>query len=168
MSTLTIWSLLAAGAMIGAAVGGAITLMLVRRNRGDETTVRSLQRDLAEYRSDVAAHYAETAKRVDALTHAYKDVYEHLEDGAYRLVGETELRRRLHDARNEPVTLEGIGRKALRDGGKEPASSTTAQDEDASHPHPPEAPEPSEATAPSEGDEGPTDPDTERPDRSST
>ncbi len=117
MPMLTTWSLLAAGALIGIAIGAAVALILVRRDRGDEPNVESLKRDLAEYRSDVAAHYAETAKRVDALTHAYKDVYEHLEDGAYRLVGESELRRRLDDARSEPVTLEGIGRKALDSAG---------------------------------------------------
>jgi uncharacterized membrane-anchored protein YhcB (DUF1043 family) len=110
MDDASLWLLVLAGLLVGAlagAVGAAIAL-----RRGDGASAAS-RRELSEYRDEVAAHYAETARRVDALTHAYKAVYDHLEEGAYRLVGEDELKRRLDDASRDPVTLEGIGRRAL-------------------------------------------------------
>ena len=138
MASITFWSIFGGGVMLGAAVGAALAIVFLKRVRsGDAESTRELERKLETYRDDVASHYAETAKRVDALTHAYKDVYEHLEDGAYRLVGERQLRRRLDDARTEPVTLEGLGRKALRSGtgeggteaGDAPASANPKADD---------------------------------------
>ena len=107
-----------AGVLVGALLGGIGALIALRRGQNDPTSARSLERELETYRRDVADHYVETAKRVDALTHAYKAVYDHLEDGAVRLVGEAELRERLdrlEDTGHEPVTLEGIGQRVLQD-----------------------------------------------------
>ena len=114
MESLYPWLLLLAGLLVGALVGGAVMLVMERRSRGSSDDVREVRRELHDYREDVASHYAETAKRVNELTHAYKAVYDHLEDGAYRLVGEPELRRRLDDASAHPVTLEGIGQRSLQ------------------------------------------------------
>jgi len=117
MATVTLWLLILAGVLVGALLGGAIALFVLRRGGPGS---HSLRHELDDYRREVAEHYAETARRVDALTHAYKSVYDHLEDGAYRLVGESELRQRLEDASHEPVTIEGIGQRVLQrpgDGG---------------------------------------------------
>lgn len=111
MATVTLWLLILAGVLVGALIGGAIALFALRRSGPSSG---SLRHELDDYRRDVAEHYAETARRVDALTHAYKAVYDHLEDGAYRLVGETELRQRLDDASHEPITIEGIGQRVLQ------------------------------------------------------
>lgn len=111
--------LVLAGLVIGLLLGGLIGLLVLRRT-GDGRTARDLREELDDYRDQVANHYAETAKRVDDLTQAYKSVYDHLEQGAVRLVGEEELRRRLEDTASGPVTIEGIGRKAL-DAGDEAA-----------------------------------------------
>jgi uncharacterized membrane-anchored protein YhcB (DUF1043 family) len=132
MSDMSLWFLVLAGLLVGALVGAAGALIALRRGEGGAAASR---RELDAYRDEVASHYAETARRVDALTHAYKAVYDHLEEGAYRLVGEDELKRRLDDASRDPVTLEGIGRRAL-DAGEDanedandaatPAGATTA------------------------------------------
>lgn len=114
MATVTPWLLIAAGVLVGAFLGGAIALLVLRRAGGGAGDVNALKGELDDYRREVAEHYVETAKRVDALTHAYKAVYDHLEDGAYRLVGEQELRARLEDAGSEPVTIEGIGQRVLQ------------------------------------------------------
>ena len=111
MATVTLWLLVLAGVLVGALLGGAIALFVLRRGAPGSG---SLRHEFDDYRRDVAEHYAETARRVDALTHAYKAVYDHLEDGAYRLVGESELRQRLEDASHEPVTIEGIGQRVLQ------------------------------------------------------
>lgn len=114
MAPVTLWLLIAAGVLVGALLGGAIALVVLRRAGGAGSDVNALKGELDDYRREVAEHYVETAKRVDALTHAYKSVYDHLEDGAYRLVGEHELRARLEDASSEPVTIEGIGQRVLQ------------------------------------------------------
>ena len=111
MATVTLWLLILAGVLVGALLGGAIALFVLRRGGPGSG---SLRHEFDDYRREVAEHYAETARRVDALTHAYKAVYDHLEDGAYRLVGESELRQRLQDASHEPVTIEGIGQRVLQ------------------------------------------------------
>ena len=111
MATVTLWLLVLAGVLVGALLGGAIALFVLRRGGPGSG---SLRHEFEDYRREVAEHYAETARRVDALTHAYKAVYDHLEDGAYRLVGESELRQRLQDASHEPVTIEGIGQRVLQ------------------------------------------------------
>lgn len=111
MATVTLWLLILAGVLVGALLGGAIALFVLRRGGPGSG---SLRHELDDYRREVAEHYAETARRVDALTHAYKSVYDHLEDGAYRLVGESELRQRLEDASHAPVTIEGIGQRVLQ------------------------------------------------------
>jgi len=111
MATFTVWLLILAGVLVGALLGGAIALFVLRRGGPDSG---SLRHEFDDYRREVAEHYAETANRVDALTHAYKAVYDHLEDGAYRLVGENELRRRLEDTAHEPITIEGIGQRVLQ------------------------------------------------------
>src|SRR6056297_3654419 len=111
MATVTLWLLILAGVLVGALLGGAIALFVLRRGGPGSG---SLRHEFDDYRRDVAEHYVETARRVDALTHAYKAVYDHLEDGAYRQVGESELRQRLEDASHEPVTIEGIGQRVLQ------------------------------------------------------
>ena len=122
-----------AGVLIGALIGGLVALVALVALRRDEdgVSVHELRRELDDYRGDVAAHYAETAKRVDALTQAYKSVYDHLEEGAFRLVGEEELRRRIEDTSGEPVTLEGIGRRALEPGEHGPREGDAAEREPA-------------------------------------
>lgn len=114
MAPVTVWLLILAGVLVGALLGAVVALIAMRRAQSDPHSVRSLQRELDAYRGEVTEHYVETARRVDALTHAYKSVYDHLEDGAYRLVGEAELRHRLEDAGSHPVTLEGIGQRVLQ------------------------------------------------------
>lgn len=113
MENLNPWLLLIAGLLVGALVGGLAILFMERRNRGSDEDIRAARRELDDYRQEVADHYVETAKRVNSLTHSYKAVYDHLEDGAHRLVGEGELRRRLDAPGAEPVMLEGIGQRSL-------------------------------------------------------
>lgn len=129
--TATAWTIAILFLLIGAAAAAGVTWVLMRRHYGDRESAAKLRSELEAYREEVREHYVETARRVDRLTHAYKDVYDHLEHGAYRLVGEAELRERLDDGRSEPVTLEGIGQRRLTDG--------SAPDEEHREPRPHEA-----------------------------
>lgn len=113
------WLMAAAGLVLGLALGGALALALRGRSReSNDPEVQRLRREMESYREEVGEHFVETAALVNSLTQTYKAVYDHLESGAYRLVGETELRARLEDVDAEPVMLEYIGQRR-RGGEKE-------------------------------------------------
>lgn len=110
--TLSFWLWVTGALLLGAILGAFLTILLGGRTRDDEGDVRDLRRELEDYRQEVADHFIGTAERVNDLTRAYKAVYDHLEVGAYRLVGEETLHHRLEDVGDEPVTLSTIGRRA--------------------------------------------------------
>ncbi len=71
---------------------------------GEDAEIQALKRqleaktrDLEAYRSDVQEHFLGTAEAVDTLTKSYRGVFEELERGANRLVGETRFRDALND-----------------------------------------------------------------------
>lgn len=67
--------------------------------------------ELEKLKAEVSDHFVETAALVNQLTQSYKAVYEHLEKGAYHLVGEETLQKRLSHVETEPVMLEYLGHK---------------------------------------------------------
>ncbi|MDZ7800832.1 MAG: DUF1043 family protein [Trueperaceae bacterium] len=151
MTLMTTWLFIVGALLLGAVLGGAAALWIVRRQYGDRESVRALQQELEGYRREVAEHYAETAKRVDHLTQAYKSVHDHLEDGAYRLVGEEELRQRLKNTRSERVTLDGLAPRRLsasaQDARADDAPASPPRDAKAHASDPaPDPSEPSDAT----------------------
>jgi uncharacterized membrane-anchored protein YhcB (DUF1043 family) len=95
--------------LAGAVLGAAGATLLARRNRGDSEKAELLRSELDGYKQNVSEHFVQTAELVNELTRSYKAVYDHLEQGAYRLVGEEALRRQLADVDAEPVKLEYIG-----------------------------------------------------------
>ena len=71
---------------------------------GENAEIQRLRRqletrtqDLEAYKSDVQEHFLGTAEAVDTLTKSYRGVFEELERGANRLVGETRFRDALND-----------------------------------------------------------------------
>ncbi len=108
------WLWLVVGGIVGMLLGFGVAFGLLRR-RGDAAELRRLERELEleAYRDDVSDHFVRTAELVNALTQDYRAVYEHLESGAYELVGEAELRKRIPGVDADPVMLEYIGRRAL-------------------------------------------------------
>lgn len=122
------WLWLVVGGIVGTLLGFAVAFALLRR-QGDAAEVRRLERELEAYRDDVGDHFVRTAELVNALTQDYRAVYEHLESGAYDLVGEAEIRKRLPGVEAEPVMLEYIGRRTLdrSDSSSDAAPSSAAE-----------------------------------------
>lgn len=53
-----------------------------------ETRIQELQRDHAQYREHVSEHFDTTAELVQQMTESYRDVYQHLANGAQDLCTE--------------------------------------------------------------------------------
>jgi len=105
------WLWIGAGLLGGLIIGGVVTAIIMGRGRGDEVSTRSLQKEFDDYQREVTAHFVETAALVNNLTNSYKAVYQHLEGGAYQLVGEETLHRQLEGVSAEPIMLEYIGQR---------------------------------------------------------
>lgn len=106
-----IW--ISAALIIGVLAGVLAAVVVMRRRYGDRESVTQLRGEFDAYRSEVTEHFVETAELVNALTRNYKAVYDHLEKGAYDLVGEERLRRRLDTVDEGPVMIEYIGHRRL-------------------------------------------------------
>lgn len=109
---MDLWLWIALALVAGAIVGAALATLLVRRSRGDQETVRSVRAELDEYRLEVKEHFVQTAELVNNLTRSYKAVYDHLESGAYGLVGNEALHKELGNVEEEPIKLEYIGSRS--------------------------------------------------------
>lgn len=97
--------------IVGVLVGFLISGMFKKENMEDKEKIIALEEEFASYKTEVGDHFVETAAMVNQLTSSYKNVYDHLEKGAYKLVGEEELHKRLEDVESQPVLLEYIGAK---------------------------------------------------------
>ena len=102
----TIIALLAA--LAGIVAGSLITAWLVRRP-GNPTSPSALKEELETYREQVADHFADTAALVNRMTDSYKEVFDHLESGASRLIDEERLKQKLLDQSDETITLNRLG-----------------------------------------------------------
>lgn len=105
--------------LIAFALGALLTYGYGRVRGGENAEVQALKRrleaktrELEAYKSDVQEHFLGTAEAVDTLTRSYRGVFEELERGANRLVGETRFR----DALNDRAALaEGVPTLAVID-----------------------------------------------------
>ena len=100
-----------AALLVGLAAGGVIMYVTMRRRYGDREAVAELRAEFDQYKAQVTEHFVETADLVNTLTRTYKNVFDHLETGAYRLVGEETLRQQLDTVDEAPVLIEYIGQR---------------------------------------------------------
>lgn len=90
--------------LVAFALGALLMYGYTRVRGGENAEIQGLKRqleaktrDLEAYKSDVQEHFLGTAEAVDTLTRSYRGVFEELERGANRLVGETRFRDALND-----------------------------------------------------------------------
>jgi len=94
--------------LAGLVVGSLITAWLMRRP-SNPTSPSALQEELECYREQVADHFADTAALVNRMTDSYKEVFDHLESGATKLIDEERLKQKLLDQSDETITLNRLG-----------------------------------------------------------
>ncbi|MEX2536019.1 MAG: DUF1043 family protein [Trueperaceae bacterium] len=108
---MEMWIWIGGALIVGVVLGAVGALLTLRRRRGDAGKADSIRREFEGYKEEVNDHFVQTTELVNNLTHSYKAVYDHLEQGAYRLVGEEALRKQLGNVDSESVKLEYIGRR---------------------------------------------------------
>lgn len=118
--------------LVGLLIGAGIAFLVMRRRYGDRESVVQLRNEFDQYRNKVTEHFVETADLVNTLTRNYKNVYDHLEDGAYELVGEDTLRKRLDAVDEAPVMIEYMGQRrtegeAAASGAASPKAAASAE-----------------------------------------
>ncbi len=94
-SSATFWLIIAACLGLGTVAGWFIHRMMdpaERRQREFARKLADTERALAEYRTEVNEHFRGTAERVNRLTEDYRELHQHLSDGAVGLCagGDTE------------------------------------------------------------------------------
>jgi len=100
------------GLLIGVIAGLAIGVgaaMWFQRKQVDSKTTKQIQKEHQAFREQVADHFVETAGLVNRLTDSYKEVFEHLQGGAQKLVDAETLQDKLPQIDEETVTLRRIG-----------------------------------------------------------
>lgn len=83
---------------VGAAVLGVIIGYLASKKMGAslkaqallQQQIEALQNQQQNYRSEVSDHFAETAQLFNQLTNSYRNVHNHLAEGAQKLAGESD------------------------------------------------------------------------------
>lgn len=104
------WILILISALAGLAVGALITYFALPRARAGRSA-EAVQKEFDAYREDVAEHFARTARLVNTMTDSYKDVFEHLREGAQTLLSEEQAREKLADQSGEVITLKKLGQR---------------------------------------------------------
>jgi uncharacterized membrane-anchored protein YhcB (DUF1043 family) len=111
-----VWLLI--GAAVGLVLGGAGVFAWLRYGGGGAAQSSARRREEA-YRQEVADHFVKTAELVNQLTDSYKEVFDHLREGADQLVDEEIRRQRLAHSDDEKVTLRRIGYAGGREDGED-------------------------------------------------
>ena len=105
---MELWLIVIVSLAVGAALGFVAARFLLPR-MDEQRAQRQAQRELDRYREEVADHFARTAALVNQMTDSYKDVFDHLQQGAHRLLDEEQLRSKLAVDSGKTITLNRLG-----------------------------------------------------------
>ncbi|WP_448216370.1 YhcB family protein [Endozoicomonas sp. 2B-B] len=89
-------------AFLAGMTGGALLYHLLAGPRSDrgkmEAQLIELEADFKQYQDNVADHFNTTAHLINKLTDSYKDVYEHMANGADSLCNDDRVKNKLSDS----------------------------------------------------------------------
>lgn len=94
---------LCVGALVGALISR--TLLPPGTQKDLESRLQVSRHELDQYQQDVAKHFAETSMLVTNLTHAYKEVHDHLAKGAIQLTN-AEISKKILEAGDSNLGIE--------------------------------------------------------------
>ncbi|CAH0993344.1 hypothetical protein SIN8267_03492 [Sinobacterium norvegicum] len=125
-------------ALIGAIIGAFASSRLSsgsRANNDLSDELANTKKELDEYQQQVEDHFLETAKLVDELTKSYRDVHNHLAQGASELLNEEIIEQPLkkiqgpEDQQDVVETTETAGFAPLDYAPKDPKTKSGVLDE---------------------------------------
>ncbi|NKI35491.1 DUF1043 family protein [Wenzhouxiangella sp. XN79A] len=105
---MELWIGVAIAGVIGFGLG-ALVMWWTDRKRGGGTSVATLKKEHEQFREQVTEHFVETAQRINRLTDSYKDLFDHLSQGAETLIDDASLRERMPRVSDQEVRLKRIG-----------------------------------------------------------
>lgn len=108
-----VWAVV--GLVLGGAIGAGLVWILAVRRAGP-MSVSEMKKENERFREEVNAHFVETAQLINELTDSYKKVFDHLSEGAERLVDKDAVRERMPQVGQQEVRLRHIGAPSERDG----------------------------------------------------
>lgn len=115
------WTTVIVSLLVGIAIGGFGAHFLLPRARVHRAE-QKVRKEFEDYREQVAEHFARTAGLINQLTDSYKDVFEHLQSGANRLLDEDQLREKLSDESGKTITLPRLGYHRSGEGSNAPST----------------------------------------------
>jgi len=95
-------------------IGAVAVWMMSRRAAGPSHSVKALREESEKFRDEVNDHFVETAELINQLTDSYKKVFDHLSDGAERLVDDKVIRERMPEVSDQEIRLKRIGQTSTR------------------------------------------------------
>ena len=108
-------------AFLGGMLAGALLYHLLAGSRSERGKLQSqldnLQHDFKDYQDKVSDHFSTTAHLINKLTDSYRDVHEHMANGAENLCEDETVKNRLSDSL--------LGSNALLSGGTKPIKRRT-------------------------------------------
>lgn len=128
--------------VIAGAVGFGLGLLVMwwfDRRRSAGSSMATLKKEQEQFREQVTDHFVETAERINRLTDSYKDLFDHLSQGAETLVDASSLRERMPRVSDQEVRLKRLGTRTAsnaKDGDAEstPTMKTPIRPEATRHP----------------------------------
>ncbi len=111
-----------AGLAIGLMVGATAVWLWLDSKASDPESVETLKRENELFREEVNEHFVQTAELINQLTDSYKAVFDHLSDGAEKLVDEKAIRERMPQVTDEEIRLKRLGAP------REAAAATPAEE----------------------------------------
>lgn len=113
------------GLVVGGAIGAGLVWILAVRRAGP-MSVSEMKKENERFREEVNAHFVETAQLINELTDSYKKVFDHLSEGAERLVDKEAVRERMPQVGQQEVRLRHIGATSERSGSAQGGSAPGA------------------------------------------
>lgn len=97
------------GVIIGILIGGTAAWIWLKSRPSGPDAVANIKRENEIFREEVNEHFIQTADLINQLTDSYKAVFDHLSEGAEKLVEPEVVRERMPQVSNEEVRLKRLG-----------------------------------------------------------
>ncbi len=108
---VSFWAGLGFGTLLGGLLVGLMVWWRAHHLNQSGRSIEALEAEHAKFRSQVNDHFVETAELINRLTDSYKEVFDHLSQGADQLVEDAVIRQSMPKVGDQEVRLKHIGHR---------------------------------------------------------